>query len=505
MQSISTQSQVPGQSSGQSKPYSLEDWRGGNRSLQQEFDYEIDQVEGQVPADLNGILFRNGPGLLDVFGRPVHHPFDGDGMVCAITFSGGRAHFRNRFVQTEGYCAEQKAGRMLYRGVFGTKKPGGWLANAFDLRRKNVSNTNVIFWGDKLMTLWEASHPYRLDPHSLETLGMETLNGVLHKDSPFAAHPMIDPGNGEREPRLVTFGIDPGPVTTIHLYELNAAGVVVLQHDHKVPGFAFVHDFAITPNYCLFFQNPVTFNPLPYVLGWRGAAECISFHGDRPTKIRVIPRNPTQPMQEIDADPCFVFHHANAFEQGNEIIVDSVCYETFPGMDHDLNYQQIDFDQRPPAQLWRFTLDLENNTSSRRLVQQRACEFPFVNPTLIGKRHRFVFLAAAHQPQGDAPQQAIIKVDPEAGEQQFWSDAPKGFVGEPVFVPRPQAEQEDDGWVLTLVYNAAREKSDLVILDGKNLQPIARLHLKHHVPYGLHGSFSPGTPGRQESSGRQES
>lgn len=477
----------------ESKPYTLEDWRGANRSLTEEFDYWVDEIDGEIPPDLQGTLFRVGPGLLDIFGQPIHHPFDGDGMVCAVTFDQGRAHFRNRYVRTEAYCAEQKAQKMLYRGVFGTRKPGGWLANAFDLRIKNVANTNVIYWGDRLLALWEASHPHRLNPYTLETEGIETLDGVLHKDKPFAAHPMIDPGDEQREPRLVTFGVEPGPVTTtINVYELDQTGRVVEQHDRKIPGFAFIHDFAITPNYCLFFQNPVTLNPLPYILGFRGAAECIRFHGDRPTKIWIIPRDASKPMQMIETEPCFVFHHANAFEQGNDIIVDSVCYETFPGLDHEVNYQEIDFDSRPPAQLWRFHLNLVNQTVERRQMLERACEFPFIHPTRVGQPHQFIFLAAAHQPRGDAPHQAIVKVDPERGEQQLWSAAPKGFLGEPVFVARPNATQEDDGWVLTFVYDSVHDRTDVVILDGTCLEKgaISTLHLKHHIPYGLHGSFT---------------
>ncbi|MGG6297489.1 carotenoid oxygenase family protein [Leptolyngbya sp. AN02str] len=478
-----------------SKSYSLEDWRGGNRSLKQEFDYAIEDMDGEIPHELNGTLYRNGPGLLDIFGQPVAHPFDGDGMICAIAFSQGQAHFRNRFVRTEEYCAEQKAERMLYRGVFGTQKPGGWLANAFDLHKKNVANTNVIYWGDKLMALWEASHPHRIHPTTLETMGIATLDGVLHRGSPFAAHPLIDPGNEHREPRLVTFAIQPGPQTTITVYELNSDGTVVQQHDHNIPGFAFIHDFAITPNYCLFFQNPVTFNPIPYVVGLRGAAECITFHGDRPTKIWVIPRNESGSIQELQADPCFVFHHANAFEQDKTIIVDSVCYEDFPKVDHNLNYQETDFDTLHPGQLWRFHINLEAQTATRKQLVSRSCEFPFIHPALIGQRHQWVYLAAAHQTKGNAPQQALLKVHVDTGEQQVWSAAPKGFTGEPVFVPRPNSTQEDNGWVLDLVYDAAHNRTDIVILDGKDFSqgPIARLHLKHHIPYGLHGCFHAST------------
>ena len=110
--------------------FDMDDWRSGYRSLPQEYTYAIDQIEGQIPAELVGTLFRNGPGLLDVGGHSVHHPFDGDGMISAISFTEGRAYFRNRFVKTQPYIEEQAAQKPLYRGVFGTQKPGGAIANA---------------------------------------------------------------------------------------------------------------------------------------------------------------------------------------------------------------------------------------------------------------------------------------------------------------------------------------------------------------------------------------
>ena len=126
------------------KPYNRQEWQKGYQSQPKEYDYWIDEIEGEIPAELEGTLLRNGPGLLDINGTPVRHLFDGDGMVSAITFQDGRAYFRNRFVRTRGFLREQKAGKPLYRGVFGTQKPGGWLNNAFDLRIKNIANTNII-------------------------------------------------------------------------------------------------------------------------------------------------------------------------------------------------------------------------------------------------------------------------------------------------------------------------------------------------------------------------
>ncbi len=476
--------------------YCREDWQRGYNSLYEEFDYWIDQIEGIIPPELEGTLFRNGPSLLDVKGQPIHHPVDVVGLVSAIAFTDGKAHFRNRYVRTAGYEAEQQAGKIVYRGVFGTQKPGGWLANAFDLRIKNIANTNVIYWGGKLLALWEAAEPYQLDPHTLETIRLDDLGGILQPSPAFSAHPWVDPACVvDGSPRLVNFAIKPGLSTTITRYELDEAGKLVDRSCHDVPGFAFIHDFAITPHYCVFFQNPVRFNPLPYLLGWRSAAECIQFQPDQKTRIVVIPRFGKGSAQMIELQAGFVFHHANAFEQSDSLVVDSVCYADLPSVQPDADFRQTDFSQLAPGQLWRTEINLKTETAQRRLLEARCCEFPTRHPARVGQPYRYLYLAAAHAPTGNGPHQAIIKVDVESNDRQIWSAATKGYVGEPVFIPRQQSlleGAEDDGWVVTLVFDASHDRSDVVILDARNLNqgPIARLHLKHHIPYGLHGSFT---------------
>ncbi|MEM7553162.1 MAG: carotenoid oxygenase family protein [Cyanobacteria bacterium P01_A01_bin.84] len=504
MQTFST-SEITSTVSG--KSYNRSDWQGGYQSLKEEFDYWIDNIEGEIPSDLNGTLFRNGPGLLEVGGQFIRHPFDGDGMISRITFTNQKAHFRNRYVRTEGYVEEQAADQILYRGVFGTQKPGGWIANLLDFKNKEIANTNVIYWGGKLLALWEASEPYCLNPKTLETMGKEYFNGGLSEGDSFSAHPRFDPNSSfdssvnsrsdskldHGTPCLVNFSIKPvGLSTTITIYELDIQGNIIRKKAHSVPGFAFIHDFAITPNYCILFQNPVTFNPIPFVLGMRGAGECIKFQVDKPTRIIIIPRNSKAgEMRTLETNSGFVFHHANAFEKNDEIIVDSICYESLPEVEAESDFRQVDFEEVAPGQLWRFKINLTKNTVENKLIESRSCEFPSINPQNVGRDYRYIYIGATHSSQGNAPFQALLKVDLETGERQLWSAAPKGFAGEPIFVPRPNAVSEDDGWVLTLFYDAGHHRSYLTILDAKdfNKEPIAKLHLKHHVPYGLHGNF----------------
>ncbi|MBR8832344.1 MAG: Apocarotenoid-15,15'-oxygenase [Chroococcopsis gigantea SAG 12.99] len=473
------------------KSYDRLDWQGGYLSQPNEYNYSVENIEGEIPPELEGTLFRNGPGLLDIGGVSIRHPFDGDGMVSAITFQGGRVHYQNRFVGTEGYLQEKAEGKAMYRGVFGTQKPGGWLSNIFDTKLKNIANTNIIYWGGKLLALWEAASPYRLNPATLETIGLDDLDGILDTNEAFSAHPRIDP-----DPlTLVNFALKPGLSTKINLYEIDPSGKLTRRHSHTVPGFSFIHDFAITPNYAIFFQNPVSFNPFPFLLGLRGAGECVQYQPGQPTKIILIGRDGSRDSMKILETPSgFVFHHANAFETPDgKIVIDSVCYENLPQVEPEIDYKDVDFDKLSPGQLWRFRVDLTASKVERELLEGRCCEFPTLNPEKVGRDYRYLYIGAAHDQTGNAPLQAVLKIDLETGSRQLHSFAPKGYISEPLFVPRAGSHDEDDGWVLLLVYDAKYHRSDVVILDAKNIEgkPVAIVHLDHHIPYGLHGSWTP--------------
>jgi all-trans-8'-apo-beta-carotenal 15,15'-oxygenase len=476
-------------------------WAKGYRSLKEEFDYAITDIEGSIPADLTGTLFRNGPGMLDVNGTNIHHPFDGDGMICSIAFQNGQAHFKNRHIRTAGYVAEQKAGKILYRGVFGTARSGGWLSNLFDTQLKNIANTQVIYWGGKLLALWEAAEPHALNPGTLETIGLDRLDNQLPSGTAFAAHPWIDPSAASTDgaPCLVNFGIQSGLSFTLNLYELNLEGKIVQQQSHPLPGFSFIHDCAITPRYVLLFQNPVRFNPLPFVFGLKGAAECIAFRPGEPTRILLFPRDGAKPIT-VETEAGFVFHHANAFEEGEFVIIDSIAYADLPSVEPGTDFRDNDFSKGFPGNLWRFRINMTTGTVEKHLLLDRCCEFPVVHPALVGRPYRYTYTGVAAM-AGNAPLQGIAKVDVTTGETTTWIAAPDGYINEPTFIPRQGTGagncytevvgQEDDGWVLTLIYDSARDQSAIIVLDARDLTPIARLNLKHHVPFGLHGTFTP--------------
>lgn len=126
-----------------------EAWKAGYATPKVEHSITLEATG--LPNDLVGTYFRNGPGQFEVGDTKVMHPFDADGMVSAATFAGnGTVYFRNRFVRTQGFQKERRAGKSLYPGQFGNSRPF-WAGGG---KPKNVANTNVIWWAGRLLALW---------------------------------------------------------------------------------------------------------------------------------------------------------------------------------------------------------------------------------------------------------------------------------------------------------------------------------------------------------------
>ncbi|KAK3267487.1 hypothetical protein CYMTET_23959, partial [Cymbomonas tetramitiformis] len=327
--------------------------------------------------------------------------------------------------------------------------------------------------------------------------------------NPFSAHPKIDPETG----RLVTFSYQiclggslksGGLQTRFTIYELDQQYRVQRRLEHEFPGYAFMHDFAITKNYYVMFHNPVDLEILPFMVGEKCPGECLVFDVDRPTRVHLIPRGPlpagmpSEPVA-LEMENCFVFHHANAYEDENGcVVVDSVRLpelgELLSRSDSDLPFQHVDWSDLPVTSIWRQTISpwgaLTKAVQTRQL-SELFVEFPKVSPKVVGREYRYVYLAAGFNPRINSPLVSWLKLDMQTGEETIWSANNSTFVGEPEFVPRPGGIEEDDGWLMGFLYDGSQHTSEFVIVDARHMSdpPIARLRLKHHIPHGLHGMF----------------
>jgi all-trans-8'-apo-beta-carotenal 15,15'-oxygenase len=458
-------------------------WSAGFRSLAEEHDYRIEEIDGQVPATLRGTLFRNGSGRNELGGQWFPHWFDGDGMLLAIRFDDKGVHFRNRYVATENYRDESKAQGIVHRG-FGKMRPGGVLANAFRLPA-NVSNTSVVMDGDRLLSLWEGGPPFVIDPASLETRGLEEFGG---KTKAFSAHPKRDPDTGE----LFNFGIDYGARCTLTPYRL-AKGTLTRLPPVTLPYAVMNHDFVLTKNHLVFCIGPILSTPLAFLLGFKSFDAALHWEGRKPTLILLVPRDGGKP-RIIETDAFFQFHFANGYEEDGALVLDLCRYPDYLTIGQALrDYFKSPWPSRGMAALTRLRVDLSTGkVDSRTFDTGTANEFPVVNRALVGKRHRYAYIACDRADRVMGLQQQLAKVDFQTGAVVRHDFGPNGYPGEPLFVATPGGA-EDDGVIVTLVFDADRKRTDIVGLDARDLaaKPLFAARLKHHVPYMLHGTFTP--------------
>ena len=460
-------------------------WSGGFRTLAEEHDYRIDEIDGQVPSGLRGTLYRNGSGRNDLGGQWFPHWFDGDGMISAIRFDDSGIHYRNRYVATENYRDETRAGRIVNRG-FGKQRPGGVLANA--LREPaNVSNTSVVMQDGRLLSLWEGGPPFALDPATLDTRGIETFGG---KVKTFSAHPKVDLETGE----LFNFGIDYGASTTLTPYRIDKGSATRLP-SVKLPYPVMNHDFVLTPRYLAFCIGPILVSSLKFLLGFRSFDGALTWDATRPTLILLIQRDGRGKPRFIETDPFFQFHFANGFEEDGALVFDLARYPDYNTVGQAVrDYFKSAWPSHDMGALTRLRVDLATGKVERKTYDSgTGNEFPCINPAYSGKRQRYAYIACNPADRAAGLQQQLARIDLETGAVVRHDFRPGGYPSEPLFIATGAGGAEDDGVVVTLVFDARRQVTDIVGLDARDLaaRPLFVAPLKHHVPFSLHGTFAP--------------
>ena len=430
--------------------------QGNGRPTQEELTLTDLKVVGRIPAELDGRYLRNGANPLTGMSD---HPFFGDGMIHGVRLRDGKAQwYRNRYVQTPFI-----------------KDP------SIDILDPNVTldmtcskaNTHIVGHAGKILALEEGHFPYVLDG-DLNTVGPTDYNGVLK--GPFTAHPKICPTTGE----MLAFGYAPLPPYLTYL-RVAADGTLAQVEPITVTGPTMMHDFNITENYVIFMDLPAVFN---LDLALEGKMP-IEWSDSYPARLGVMPRNGNDSQVKwYDINPCYVFHPMNSYEDGDKIVLDVARFE------HIWKKDAMDF---PLPLLWRWVIDTRTGKVTEEQIDDRSGEFPRVNDAVIGKKHRFGYeMSMGSAGFGEVDSGAILKYDRQTGTRTS-IELGKGRVsGEAVFAPAAGATAEDDGYLMTFVYDASSDTSEYVIFDAKTMSadPIATVHLPR-VPFGFHGSWVP--------------
>jgi carotenoid cleavage dioxygenase-like enzyme len=445
-------------------------------------------VEGELPADLSGAYFRNGPN--PVF-RPKnrYHPFDGDGMIHGVYFRDRVASYRNRYVDTLARQGERRNGRSVSPGVMG---PFDYELSPFGI--KDTSNTDVLFYHGDLMSLWyNAGHPYRVDAHRLQTRGYFYLRGRAQRR--LSAHAKVDPATGEllffdygNEPPYMTYGV------------ANARGELLHEVAIDLSGPRLPHDIGVSRNYTILHDLPF-FHDMN-VLRQHGY-RVLTFHREIPTRFGIIPRHGTErEVRWFECEPCYILHTSNCWEEGDWVIMDG-CRSTNPMPDakpgegelaHMLAYMRLE------ANNYRWCFNLRTGAVREGDIDDLNTEFNKTNPLYMGVKSRFAYhqhIPLHHEGGYTLRFTGLVKYDNDSGRSWQWDYGPGVFGSEAVFAPRAGAtagSAEDDGYVITLVTDSSTWQSHCLVFDATDIEagPVARVRMPHRVPYGFHATWARG-------------
>jgi len=431
--------------------------RGNGAPVTEEHTLTELEVTGTIPAELDGRYLRNGAnpvtGMSD-------HPFLGDGMIHGVRLRDGRAEwYRNRYVQTP-FVADPD--RQVIE-----------VDSSLRDMTSSKANTHVVGHAGKILALEEGHFPYVLDGN-LETVGPTDYDGQL--TGPFTAHPKICPTTGE----MLAFGyyfVEP----YLTYLRVSADGKLVQREEITVGGPTMMHDFNITENNVIFMDLPACFD---LDLAIKGEMP-IAWNDDYPSRLGVMPRSGTDAdVAWYDINPCYVFHPLNSYEDGDKIVLDVARF------DHIWRDGPMDF---PSPMLWRWVIDTNTGQVHEEQVDDRSGEFPRVADAVIGKKHRYGYLMSFSDMVADDPMQtkgALLKYDRDTDQRTSIELGAGKVPGEAVFVPSDNTKSEDDGYLMTYVYDAASDSSSMAIFDAKTMsdEAIASVHLPR-VPFGFHGSW----------------
>lgn len=464
-------------------------WHRAFRDLPRQHGFEPLAVEGRLPEGLRGTLYRNGPSLFSTFGRRYGHWFDGDGAISAVRFGGdGAAAGAVRIVESPGYLEEQRRRKPHY-GNYGTPPPSLWRGLMAGLRGeiKNNANTSVMVWQGRLYAMVESSLPIELSVEELATLGERDLGGAVLRS--FSAHPHYVPWRRA----AYNFGVRYGKKTELDLFVLPDEGPARRLATVPLAGPTMIHDFIATDRHLVFFAPPLRLRILRMLLGLGAFCDNLRWRPEEGTEVLVVPIDAPTAVRRFTVPAFYQWHYATAFERGDEVVVDYIRYPDFSS--NEWLYQVIEGRAATTisGQLHRATLDPARGTlRDEPLVATVACEFPRV--ARAGGANRFVYVAAhSGEEAAHGMFDQVARLDLERDRVDAVALGDGQYPSEPVFVRRPGGSDEDDGWLLTLVYDATRDRSGVAVLDARDLPggAIATAWFDHHVPFTFHGNFSP--------------
>jgi beta,beta-carotene 9',10'-dioxygenase len=461
----------------------------GYTSLEEEISVERLPIEGTIPQWLSGSLLRNGPAKFEVGQDTFRHWFDGFAMLHRFSFQDGNVSYANKFLQSDAYTNAMKEGRITF-SQFATDPckaifKGSMTASV----NANVSINKVA---GEFVAMTETPLPVQFEPYTLDTLGVVNYDDQItgHHGS---AHPHYDFATRTSVSYLVEFGME----SRFHVYGIkDGEHRRTLIGSYPVPEPSYVHSFGMTERYIVIAEYPYRVNPLKMLTSGKPFIENYEWRPQEGAQFIVMSKEDGRIVGRYSSSAFFSFHHINAFERDDEVIVDISAYPEARVIDalylERLRGNAPDVDGSPRSELRRYHLPLHGSSVTYEVLSEYGIELPAINYRRYNTHDYGVAYGVGQNRQHpEALDNLLIRVDVRERTTKVWSEA-NCYPGEPVLAEAPDARAEDDGVILSVVLNANRGNSFLLVLDAHSFEELGRAEVPHHIPQGFHGEFFPG-------------
>jgi len=461
-----------------------------------------------IPDWLKGTHIKNGPAKTTFGGeRHYHNLADGWAKLHKFNIYPDGLQYTGKFLRTPIYNKCMEAKEIVPSFTMGPITPDFSVTDLPEIASNAGDNTmvTVVRVGDEFIATTDLPKVNIFDVHSLDFVeffdpGLSSSTGPSTMSS---AHWRKEPGTNN----LLNFHIMgiPGVWETLHLFRYPDGD---LHNPQEIGNFhitksTMIHMFSVTEHFAIFFVYPIHVDSgcvVTHLL--HNLLECVVWEGEKPdsTDVYVMSLKDGTVVSQTKAKGIYSTHHINAFEDPDEpkLIVDVVEAPWF-GLknltdkdvmsSHEDNGRMTnDFAiERVTINLSENTIEFESWENEANIPYVNQFDFPMINPEYEGKQYRYAYGQAIVEFE----RQYLIKKDlVDSSQDKVWFKE-NHYNGEPMFIPRPGSEQEDDGVLLVTVLNGETKQSYLLMLDGETFEPIAEALLPERIPMSIHGYWSP--------------
>lgn len=467
----------------------------GFKTLNDEITVDELPIEGTIPPWLEGTLVRNGPAKFEFGKRRYNTWLDGMAMLNKFSFNGGTVSYANKYIQSNTLKENSKADAIKVaefatdpcRNIFQR------VHSMFFPKFTDNTSVNIANIADKFVAMTETSIPIEFDTETMATLAHMDYTGKV-KGQLTTAHPQYDFEQNE----IYNYTTNMFVVSHYNIYRLpQGAKERILVSSIPVLEPSYMHSFGMTDNYIILAEFPLVVYPAVLLIGFslldRPFIENYSWRPQKGTNFHVVRKSDGKVVGKYNTDPFFAFHHINAFEIGDNIVLDISAFE-----DNRI-IQELFLDrlcgEEPDVLSWaefrRYHIPLHGGKVSYESISNQTIELPRINYRHYNAKpynHAYGISYMKNRP-GDWYNQ-LVKINIEQKEALVWHEA-HCYPGEPVFVPTPDATREDDGVILSVVLNAQESLSFLLVLDAQTFTELGRATVPLALPFGFHGQFLP--------------